>query len=74
MLGITHDPIDRQRELKPEKTVERLKGKEKSYCLFDKNSILYKVNVANEAWAVSPLRHCVMILSHMILTYFLQAR
>lgn len=46
MLGITYDPIDRQRELKPEETVERLNGREKAYGLLDKSSILYKVNVA----------------------------
>jgi len=46
MLGLTYDPLDRQRQLQPEEIVERLKGREKAYGLIDRNSILYKVNVA----------------------------
>jgi len=46
LLGLTYDPADRQREPEREEIVEYIRGKEKAYGLLDRNSILYKVNVA----------------------------
>ena len=46
VLGLTYDPADRERELKPPEAVEHIKGREKTYGLLDRNSILYKVDVA----------------------------
>lgn len=45
ILGITYNPADRQRELKPEEQSERLSGREKIYGLIDETSVLYKADI-----------------------------
>jgi len=47
VLGITYDPSDRTREVKPDEVVEYIKGNEKAYGLLDRNSILYKADAVS---------------------------
>ncbi len=46
VMGITYDPSDRARDVKPEEVVPTvITGREKAYGILDRNSILYKINV-----------------------------
>lgn len=45
ILGITYNPADRLRDVKPEELSAHLNGREKDYGIIDETSILYKVDI-----------------------------